>query len=300
MVIDSEDLDAVVAGLDIVFCAVSIDKAAVLKLEDGLAKRGVFVTSCNSAYRGDPLVPMMIPAANAAHLKILELQRKERGYGTGAIIVKSNCSIQSYIIGLTPLKQFGIRQVFVHSEQALSGAGKTFATWPEMVENIIPYIGGEEQKSEQEPLKIWGEVKADSGIVNATSPRIQAKCVRVAVADGHTAYVNAQFDKAPSKEEIIKLWKEFNVTRGLPSSAEQQIHYNENPDRPQPKLDVMTENGMAVTIGQLSVSDDNWVRFTALAHNTILGAAGGAVLATELAVREGVVHRLAKQEALTH
>ena len=300
MVIDSEDLDAVVAGLDIVFCAVSIDKAAVLKLEDGLAKRGVFVTSCNSAYRGDPLVPMMIPAANAAHLKILELQRKERGYGTGAIIVKSNCSIQSYIIGLTPLKQFGIRQVFVHSEQALSGAGKTFATWPEMVENIIPYIGGEEQKSEQEPLKIWGEVKADSGIDNATSPRIQAKCVRVAVADGHTAYVNAQFDKAPSKEEIIKLWKEFNVTRGLPSSAEQQIHYNENPDRPQPKLDVMTENGMAVTIGQLSVSDDNWVRFTALAHNTILGAAGGAVLATELAVREGVVHRLAKQEALTH
>lgn len=296
-VIDSDDLDAVTQGVDIVFCAVSLDKTAVLKLEDELAKRGVFVTSCNSANRGDKLVPMMIPAANADHLKVLEQQRKARGYTSGAIIVKSNCSIQSYVIALTPLKKFGLEEVLVHSEQALSGAGKTFATWPEMVENVIPYIGGEEQKSEQEPLKVWGQVSAD-GIVNTTLPRIQAKCVRVAVSDGHTAYVNARFKSAPTKEEILKLWNEFNGTSSLPSAAVKQIHYNESPDRPQPKLDVMTENGMAVTIGQLSLSD-NWVRFTALAHNAVLGAAGGAVLATELAVREGYVYRVARKEALT-
>lgn len=296
-VIDSDNLDEVVAGVDIVFCAVSLDKAAVLKLEDDLAKRGVFVTSCNSANRGDKLVPMMIPAANADHLQILKLQRQQRGYSTGAIIVKSNCSIQSYVIALTPLKKFGIKQVFVHSEQALSGAGKTFATWPEMVENVIPYIGGEEQKSEQEPLKVWGTVCSE-GITNTTSPRIQAKCVRVAVSDGHTAYVNAQFEKPVSKEEILNIWQEFTGVKDLPSAASQQIHYNDSPDRPQPRLDVMTENGMAVTIGQLTTSEDNWVRFTALAHNAILGAAGGAVLATELAVREGFVYRVARQEAL--
>lgn len=289
-VVDADKLDEVIEGVDIVFCAVSIDKAQVLKLEDELARRGVFVTSCNSANRGDALVPMMIPSVNADHLAVLQKQRAERGYETGAIIVKSNCSIQSYVIALSPLKEFGLQQIFVHSEQALSGAGKTFATWPEMVENVIPYIGGEEQKSEQEPLKVWGTA-GEAGITNAVLPKIQAKCVRVAVQDGHTAYVNAQFDKALSKEAVLAKWAEFAGVRGLPSAPEKQIHFNDAADRPQPKLDVMTENGMAVTIGQLSVSDDNWVRFTALAHNAILGAAGGAVLATELAVEKGYVHR---------
>ncbi|MBX9672041.1 MAG: aspartate-semialdehyde dehydrogenase family protein [Candidatus Obscuribacterales bacterium] len=296
-VVDSDDLTAVTADVDIVFCAVSLDKAQVLRLEDDLAKRGVFVVSCNSAYRMDPLVPMMIPAANADHLKVIEAQRKARGYDTGAIIVKSNCSIQSYVIGLTPLKQFDVQEIFVHSEQAISGAGKTFGTWPEMIENVIPYIGGEEQKSEVEPLKVWGDATA-SGITNATTPRIKAKCVRVAVSDGHTAYVTARFGKPVTREQILTAWKDFAGASGLPSAAKQQIHYVDAVDRPQPRLDVMTENGMAVTIGQLDVSEDNWVRFTALAHNAILGAAGGAVLACELAVKEGYVHhRTAKQAA---
>jgi len=292
-VVDADNLDLVVEGVDIVFCAVSLDKASVLKLEDELAKRGVFVTSCNSANRMDPLVPMMIPAANANHLKVMEQQRRARGYTTGAIIVKSNCSIQSYVIALTPLKEFGIKQIFVHSEQALSGAGKTFTTWPEMVENVIPYIGGEEQKSEQEPLKVWGDIGA-SGISHASLPKIHAKCVRVAVADGHTAYVSAQLENAIDSATILKAWQEFKGVSGdlstLPSAPEQIIHFQQAADRPQPKLDVMTENGMAVTTGQLSVNED-WVRFTALAHNAILGAAGGAVLATELAVAQGCVYR---------
>lgn len=293
-VTDAADLDAVTKGVDIVFCAVSMDKAEVLKLEDALAKKGVFVTSCNSANRLDALVPMMIPAANADHLKVLEAQRKARGYDTGAIIVKSNCSIQSYVLALTALKEYGPKKVLVHSEQAISGAGKTFATWPEMVDNVIPYIGGEEAKSEIEPLKVWGTLEAD-GIKSTTVPNIKAKCVRVAVSDGHTAYVNVQFEKPATKEEILTKWDTFmgvsGGIKGLPSAPQKQIYFQSEPDRPQPKLDVMRDGGMAVTIGQLDVSEDNWVRFTALAHNAILGAAGGAVLATELAVEKGYVYR---------
>ncbi len=299
-VVDADDLAAVTKDVDIIFCAVSLDKAQVLKLEDSLAKAGVFVTSCNSAYRADALVPMMIPVANADHLSILENQRQARGSSTGAIIVKSNCSIQSYVIALQALHNFEPDQVFVHSEQALSGAGKTFATWPEMVENVIPYIGGEEQKSEIEPLKIWGAV-GPNGIEPVKTPKIQAKCVRVAVSDGHTAYVNVHFQKPITIEQIVAAWKNFEGVKGLPSAPEQQIHFSSEVDRPQPKLDVMTDKGMAVTTGQLSISDDNWVRFTALAHNVILGAAGGAVLATELAVARGYVHHLtrSREDALT-
>jgi len=296
-VVDADDIATVTKNVDIVFCAVSLDKAQVLKLEDDLAKTGVFVTSCNSANRLDPLVPMMIPVANADHLAVLEQQRKARGYTTGGIIVKSNCSIQSYVIALEALKEFAPDQVFVHSEQALSGAGKTFATWPEMVENVIPYIGGEEQKSEIEPLKIWGTVK-ESGIESVKTPKIQAKCVRVAVSDGHTAYVNVHFQKPLTAEQMIQKWQSFGGVKGLPSAPVQQIHYRSEADRPQPKLDVMTDKGMAVTIGQVSVGEDNWARFTALAHNAILGAAGGAVLATELAVAKGYVHHLTKAKAL--
>ena len=304
-VVDAADLDAVTEAVDIVFCAVSMDKAEVLKLEDALAKKGVFVTSCNSAYRMDPLVPMMIPAANAEHLSVLSKQRPVRGYESGAIIVKSNCSIQSYVLALTALKEFEPVKVLVHSEQAISGAGKTFAGWPEMVENVIPYIAGEEAKSEIEPLKIWGTL-SESGISSASTPKIKAKCVRVAVADGHTAYVNVQFKKAPNKEAVLAAWEAFtnkSPAKGLPSAPAKQIYFQSEPDRPQPRLDVMRDGGMAVTIGQLEVEEAEAnatttepisVRFTALAHNAILGASGGAVLATELAVKEGYVFRRVK------
>lgn len=296
-VMDADAIKDVAKDVDIVFCAVSATKEEVLRIEDAYAKEGAFVTSCNSAYRHDPLVPMMIPAANPEHLEILKEQRKQRGYTTGAIIVKSNCSIQSYVIALQPLRDLGLKTVRVHSEQAISGAGKTFVTWPEMNNNMIPYIGGEEQKSEVEPLKIFGEVKS-TGITPATAPKIKAKCVRVAVQDGHTAYVEATFEQGmPSADEVLKRWANFTACAGLPSAAKQLIHYKTEPDRPQPALDVMTENGMAVTIGQLK-AEDGVISFTALAHNAILGAAGGAVLATELAIQKNLVHL--KELSTTH
>ena len=288
-IIDAENVQEVVSDVDIVFSAVSASKEEILRLEDAYAKAGAWVTSCNSAYRMDPLVPMMIPAANPQHLEIIEKQRKARGYTTGAIIVKSNCSIQSYVIALEPLRKYGIEKIRVHSEQAISGAGKTFDTWPEMLNNLIPLISGEEQKSEQEPLKIWGQI-LDDGIKNASAPRIKAKCVRVAVQDGHTAYVDVQFKKQPTAEEITECWQGFKACEGLPSAPSQFIHVKTEADRPQPRLDVMTENGMAVTVGQLKVDEDG-VSFTALAHNAILGAAGGAVLATELAIQKKLVHQ---------
>ena len=288
-IIDAENVQEVVSDVDIVFSAISASKEEILRLEDAYAKAGAWVTSCNSAYRMDPLVPMMIPAANPQHLEIIEKQRKARGYTTGAIIVKSNCSIQSYVIALEPLRKYGIEKIRVHSEQAISGAGKTFDTWPEMLNNLIPLISGEEQKSEQEPLKIWGQI-LDDGIKNASAPRIKAKCVRVAVQDGHTAYVDVQFKKQPTAEEITECWQGFKACEGLPSAPSQFIHVKTEADRPQPRLDVMTENGMAVTVGQLKVDEDG-VSFTALAHNAILGAAGGAVLATELAIQKKLVHQ---------
>jgi len=289
-VMDADAIKDVAKDVDIVFCAVSTSKEEVLRMEDAYAKEGAFVTSCNSAYRLDPLVPMMIPAANPEHLEILKEQRKKRGYTTGAIIVKSNCSIQSYVIALQPLRDLGLKTVRVHSEQAISGAGKTFITWPEMNNNMIPFIGGEEQKSEIEPLKVFGKVD-ENGITSATSPKIKAKCVRVAVQDGHTAYVEATFENGvPTTDEILKRWAEFAACSGLPSAAKQLIHYRTEQDRPQPALDVMTENGMAVTIGQLK-ADESCISFTALAHNAILGAAGGAVLATELAIQKNLIHR---------
>ncbi len=288
-VVDAENVQEVTADIDVVFSAVSASQEDILRLEDAYAKAGAWVTSCNSAYRGDKLVPMMIPAANPEHLKIIEKQRKERGYTTGAIMVKSNWSIQSYVIALEPLKEFGIEKVRVHSEQAISGAGKTFVTWPEMLNNLIPLISGEEQKSENEPLKIWGKV-GDAGIEHAAGPKIRAKCVRVAVQDGHTAYVDVQFKRQPTEAQILKCWNDFVACQGLPSAPSKFIHVRPETDRPQPRLDVMTENGMAVTVGQLRVEEDG-VSFTALAHNAILGAAGGAVLATELAIHQNLVHQ---------
>lgn len=288
-VLDAQRVDELAPQVDIAFCALSLDKESVLKLEDDYAGRGVWVTSNNSAYRSDPLVPMVIPAVNAHHLDIIPAQREARGYTTGAILVKSNCSIQSYVIALEPLREFGIERIRVHSEQAISGAGKTFDTWPEMERNLIPLIGGEEGKSETEPLKIWGKVGAN-GITAASTPKIKARCVRVSVLYGHTAYVSVKFKRTPTIEQILERWENFQADR-LPSAPGRIIHYLTEPDRPQPRLDVMTENGMAVSLGQLLIEDDDTISFTALSHNAILGAAGGAVLATEAAISRQLVYR---------
>ncbi len=308
---DVQAVDGIVAQVDIAFCAINLDKEGVLKLEDAYAAAGAWVTSNNSAYRPDRFVPMVIPAVNPHHLDLIPLQRQAKGYRTGGLIVKSNCSIQSYVIALEPLREFGIESVSVHSEQAISGAGKTFDTFPDIERNLIPLINGEEQKSEVEPLKIWGQVGVD-GIVPASGPKIKAKCVRVSIFHGHTAYVTVKFKVTPTVAQILERWKNFGSPdqagsptgqhrwgAGLPSAPRKLIHYLPEPDRPQPRLDVMTENGMAVSIGQLKVDNDQLVSFTGLSHNLILGAAGGAVLATEAAVARQLVYRriMSRQEA---
>jgi aspartate-semialdehyde dehydrogenase len=296
---DVQRVDEISAQVDIAFCAINLDKEGVLKLEHAYAAAGAWVTSNNSAYRSDPFVPMVIPAVNAHHLDLIPRQRQAKGYRTGAIIVKSNCSIQSYVIALEPLREFGIESVSVHSEQAISGAGKTFETFPDIERNLIPLINGEEQKSEVEPLKIWGKVGAE-GIVPASEPKIKAKCVRVSVLHGHTAYATAKFSETPTVEQILERWDNYRPPESLPSMPRKLIHYLPQPDRPQPRLDVMTENGMAVSIGQLKIDNDQMVSFTGLSHNLILGAAGGAVLATEAAVsRELVYRRIQRRQEAT-
>lgn len=291
-VFDVQSVDEIAARADVAFCALNLDKENIRNLEDAYARAGLWLTSNNSAFRQDPFVPMVIPAVNPHHLDMIPHQRAARGYETGAIIVKSNCSIQSYVIALEPLREFGVEKITVHSEQAISGAGKTFETWPEMERNLIPLIGGEEQKSETEPLKVWGEAGAD-GIVPASGPKIKAKCVRVAVQDGHTAYVTVKFKHTPTVAQILERWESHARSHELPSAPGRLIHYRPEPDRPQPLLDVLTEKGMAVTIGQLAVDrEEGAVSFTGLAHNAILGAAGGAVWATEAAVARGLVYRM--------
>ena len=287
---DAQAVGDIASQVDVAFCAVNLDKKAVLDLEHAYAAKGVWVTSNNSAHRPDPFVPMVIPAVNAHHLDIIPLQRQVRNYQTGAIIVKSNCSIQSYVIALDSLREFGIENIVVHSEQAISGAGKTFETFPDIEGNLIPLINGEEQKSEVEPLKIWGKAGAN-GIVPADGPPIKAKCVRVSVLHGHTAYVTVKFKTPPTEKQILERWEKQTVPDQLPSAPRKLIHYLSQPDRPQPRLDVMTENGMAVSIGQLKVDNYQQVSFTGLSHNLILGAAGGAILATEAAIARGLVHR---------
>ncbi|MEA2176179.1 MAG: aspartate-semialdehyde dehydrogenase [Blastocatellia bacterium] len=291
-VYDVREVDRIARGVDVAFCALNLDKESIRRLEHSYAERGVWVTSNNSAFREDAFVPMVIPAVNPQHLYVIGAQRAARGYETGAILVKSNCSIQSYVIALEPLREFGIEKIMVHSEQAISGAGKTFQTWPEMERNLIPLINGEEKKSETEPLKIWGTVGGDGIASSSSGPKIRARCVRVAVQDGHTAYVLVQFKNTPSKGEILSRWERYARSQDLPSAPRKLIHYLTEPDRPQPLLDVMRENGMAVSIGQLEVDEtDGLVSFTALTHNVLLGAAGGAVWATEAALARGLLYR---------
>ena len=288
-VISSEEVEKVGSMVDFVFCAVSMSKDETKALEERYAKAEIPVVSNNSANRWTPDVPMVIPEINDAHLEVIDSQRKRLGTKRGFIAVKPNCSIQSYVPALSALREFGIKEVIATTYQAISGAGKTFNEWPEMIDNLIPYIGGEEEKSEKEPLRVWGTVE-NGQIVPATSPVITTQCLRVPVSDGHTAAVFVRFEKKPTKEEILNAWKNYKgkpQTLGLPSAPEQFITYFEEDNRPQAKLDRDLYGGMGVSVGRLREDTVYDYKFVGLSHNTLRGAAGGAVLIAELLYREG-------------
>lgn len=284
------DIEKITSQVDFVFCAVDMKKDEIKALEEAYAKHECPVISNNSANRFTDDVPMIIPEINDNHAEIIEAQRKRLGTKRGFIAVKSNCSLQSYVPALHPLKEeFGIKAALACTYQAISGAGKTFETWPEMVDNVIPFIGGEEEKSETEPLKIWGEIK-DGKIIPANAPSITTQCLRVPVADGHMAAVFVSFDKKPTKEQILKKWAEYSgapQSLNLPSAPKQFLHYFEEDNRPQSKLDRNLENGMAVSVGRLREDSQYDYKFVCLSHNTLRGAAGGAVLMAELLAAKG-------------
>ena len=283
------DIEKIAGMVDFCFCAVDMKKDEIKALEEAYAKAECPIVSNNSAHRFTPDVPMVVPEINPEHIEIIKAQRERLGTKKGFIAVKSNCSIQSYVPALHPLKKFGIKNALACTYQAISGAGKNFETWPEMVDNLIPFIGGEEEKSEQEPLKVWGEIKGNE-IVNASSPSITTQCLRVPVSDGHTAAVFVSFENKPSKEEILGLWADFKGVPQeleLPSAPKQFIHYFEEDNRPQAKLDRNLEGGMAVSAGRLREDSQYDYKFVCLSHNTLRGAAGGAVLLAELLAAKG-------------
>lgn len=283
------DREAIAAEVDFVFCAVDMKKDEIRALEEAYAKAECPVISNNSANRFTPDVPMVVPELNPEHLEIIDAQRKRLGTRKGFIAVKSNCSIQSYVPALHPLRKFGLKNVLACTYQAISGAGKTFLTWPEMVDNVIPFIGGEEEKSEQEPLKVWGTIQ-NGEIVKASAPNITTQCLRVPVSDGHTAAVFVSFEKKPAKEEILELWENFKGVPqelGLPSAPKQFIHYFTEDNRPQANLDRNLEKGMAVSVGRLREDTQYDYKFVCLSHNTLRGAAGGGVLLAELLAAKG-------------
>jgi aspartate-semialdehyde dehydrogenase len=283
------DIEKVATLVDFVFCAVDMPKEATRALEDAYARAEVPVVSSNSAHRGTPDVPMIVPELNAAHAEVIPAQRKRLGTKRGFVTVKSNCSLQNYVPALFPLRD--VQDVLVCTYQAISGAGKTFDTWPEMADNVIPYIGGEEEKSEQEPLKIYGKVE-DGVIKNAAGPNFTAQCLRVPVSDGHLSAVFVRFapDKKPAKAHILEVWKGFRGAArqlALPSAPKQFLHYFEEDNMPQTKPCRGIENGMAVSIGRLREDTQYDYKFVCLSHNTLLGAAGGSVLTAELLCAQG-------------
>ena len=294
VILDAQaDMEKIAAAVDFIFCAVDMKKEEIRALEDAYAKLECPVISNNSAHRWTDDVPMVIPEVNPQHIQVIEDQRKRLGTKRGFVAVKSNCSIQSYTPALHPLREaFDLEKVLVCTYQAISGAGKTFQTWPEMVDNLIPYIGGEEEKSEKEPLKGWGNLEGGK-IVSAPTPAITAQCLRVPVSDGHTAAVYMSFrGKMPSEAEIKSLWQNFKgrpQELDLPSAPKQFLHYFEEDDRPQAKLDRELEGGMAVTLGRLRPDSQYDYKFVGLSHNTLRGAAGGAVLLAELLCAEGYI-----------
>ena len=272
-----------------VFCAVDMKKDEIRALEEKYAKAEIPVVSNNSAHRWTPDVPMVIPEINDSHLEVIEAQRKRLGTKRGFIAVKPNCSIQSYVPAITPLLKYKPSVILATTYQAISGAGKTFREWPEMIDNVIPYIGGEEEKSEQEPLKIWGHVE-NGEVVKADAPLITTQCIRVPVSDGHTAAVFVKFENKPTKEEIIKAWAEYSGKAQeleLPSAPKQFITYFEEDNRPQAKLDRDIYGGMGITLGRLREDTVFDYKFVGLSHNTLRGAAGGAVLIAELLYKLG-------------
>ncbi|MBR4172976.1 MAG: aspartate-semialdehyde dehydrogenase [Clostridia bacterium] len=285
----AEDAEKIAKSVDFVFCAVNMKKDEIKALEEKYAKLECPVISNNSAHRHTPDVPMVIPEINPEHLEVIASQRKRLGTKRGFIAVKSNCSIQSYVPALHPLKKYGITKVLATTYQAISGAGKTFETWPEMVDNLIPYIGGEEEKSELEPLKVWGKIE-NGEIVDAKEPSITTQCLRVPVSNGHTAAVFVSFKDKPQVEEIKEAWKNFKgepQELELPHAPKQFLHYFEEDDRPQSRLDRMLEGGMAVSVGRLRPDTQYDYKFVSLSHNTLRGAAGGGVLLAELLAKKG-------------
>ncbi len=286
LVIMDADADAekIASSVDFVFSAVDMKKDEILALEERYAKLECPVVSNNSAHRWTPDVPMVVPEINPEHIEVIESQRRRLGTKRGFIAVKSNCSLQSYVPALHPLRGYGLDKVLVCTYQAISGAGKTFETWPEMIDNVIPYIGGEEEKSEREPMKLWGRVE-NGVIVNADSPAITAQCLRVPVSNGHMAAVFASFKNKPSKEAILDAWNNFKSLPNelaLPSAPQKFLHYFEEDNMPQTKLHRNLENGMAISVGRLREDTQYDYKFVCLSHNTLRGAAGGAVLLAEL------------------
>lgn len=290
VVMDASDVSAVSSQVDFVFCAVDMKKDEIRALEEAYAKAECPVVSNNSAHRFTPDVPMIVPEINAQHVEIIDAQRKRLGTKRGFIAVKSNCSLQSYVPALHPLMaDFGVKECLICTYQAISGAGKTFETWPEMVDNCIPFISGEEEKSEQEPLKLWGHIE-NGQIVPATEPSITAQCLRVACSDGHMAAVFVRFKQKPTMEQIKEQWASFSGPAqelNLPSAPKQFLHYFEQADRPQTRLDRNLENGMAISIGRLRPDTQYDYKFVCLSHNTLRGAAGGGVLLAELLAAKG-------------
>ncbi len=289
VVIDAAEIETVGKLCDFIFCAVDMKKDEIKALEEAYAKAEIPVISNNSANRWTDDVPMVIPEINDNHLEVIHSQRARLGTKRGFIAVKPNCSIQSYVPMLTPLLKYGLKQVLVTTYQAISGAGKNFETWPEMVDNIIPYIGGEEEKSETEPLKIWGKVRGGV-IVPETGIKITTQCIRVPVTDGHTAAVFMSFENTPPKEAILADWASYRgvpQSLELPSAPKQFITYYEEDNRPQIKTERELYGGMGISAGRLRPDTMFDYKFIGMSHNTLRGAAGGAVLIAELLYRQG-------------
>lgn len=287
----TNDIEKITSMVDFVFCAVDMKKDEIKALEEEYAKHECPVVSNNSAHRFTPDVPMVVPELNAQHIEIIADQKKRLGTKRGFIAVKSNCSLQSYVPAIFPVNdKYPVKDVLVCTYQAISGAGKTFETWPEMIDNVIPYIGGEEEKSEKEPLKLLGTIE-DGVIKSADKPNFTAQCIRVPVSNGHLGAVFVRFeDKVPTKDEMIEIWDNFSGRAqelNLPSAPKKFLNYFTEDDRPQIKSERMLENGMAVSIGRLREDTQYDYKFVCLSHNTLRGAAGGAVLLAELLAAEG-------------